>query len=407
VALDAGSRPREVVTMTMKTHSLHRRRHAVMTSLALAMAISVTTAAASPTAALSSDAIADAAEAVVDSVVNVSSTADVSLGPAELDPMFSDPRSPFYLSPDQRKRRSAGSGVIVSAKGRILTNAHVVHGADEILVTLGDGTELDAKVIGVDRASDLAVLELQGQVPALRPLPFGDSSKLRLGEIVLAVGNPFGVGQAVTMGIVSAQGRASLGIVDYEDFIQTDAAINPGNSGGALVNLRGELVGINTAILSRTGGYDGIGFAIPSNMAEPIMNMLIKDGKVSRGYIGVMLSPLTRDWIKEHKPSVKRGVVVTKVVDDGPAARAGIKAHDIIVAVDGKSIDDVGRLRNAIAMKGAGANVDVTIVRGDGRETVSMKTRELPTDGAAAEPARTKKATDDQPKPKPKKKPKK
>jgi serine protease Do len=188
-----------------------------------------------------SDRVADVAEAVVDSVVNISSTRQVEMGPFANDPFFADPRSPFYVGPDDRKAHSLGSGVIITAQGRILTNAHVVNGADDITVTLADGTEHDAKLVGADPRADLAVLQIEGRVPALKPLSLGDSSKLRLGETVLAIGNPFGVGQAVTMGIVSAKGRANMGIVDYEDFIQTDAAINPGNSGGALVNLRGEL----------------------------------------------------------------------------------------------------------------------------------------------------------------------
>src|SRR5690606_15521313 len=188
-----------------------------------------------------------------------------------------------------------GSGVIVSADGTILTNNHVVADAKEIKVTTYDRREFDAKVIGTDPKSDLAVIQIQGAPAGLTPIQFGDSSKLRLGEIVLAIGNPFGVGQTVTMGIVSAKGRADLGIVDYEDFIQTDAAINPGNSGGALINMEGKLVGINTAILSRSGGYQGVGFAIPSNMAAPIMQSLQKTGKVVRGWLGVAIQEVDQE----------------------------------------------------------------------------------------------------------------
>src|SRR5690606_6115467 len=188
-----------------------------------------------------------------------------------------------------------GSGVIVSADGTILTNNHVVADAKEIKVTTYDRREFDAKVIGTDPKSDLAVIQIQGAPEGLTPIQFGDSSKLRLGEIVLAIGNPFGVGQTVTMGIVSAKGRADLGIVDYEDFIQTDAAINPGNSGGALINMAGKLVGINTAILSRSGGYQGIGFAIPTNMAMPIMQSLKANGRVVRGWLGVGIQEVDSD----------------------------------------------------------------------------------------------------------------
>jgi len=330
---------------------------------------------------LDSDQISDAAERVVQSVVNVSTEHQVDLGPFAADPFFNDPRSPFYLNPDERKQMSLGSGVIVNDKGRILTNAHVVGDSDTVKVTLADGTDLDAKVVGVDRQSDLAVIQLQGDLPKLRPITFGDSSKLRLGELVLAVGNPFGVGQAVTMGIVSAKGRASLGITDYEDFIQTDAAINPGNSGGALVNLKGELVGINTAIYSQTGSYAGIGFAIPSNMASPIMKMLVDDGKVSRGYIGVVLQPLTREWLKDHKVAVKRGVVVKGVQAESPAARAGLAEGDVIVSLDGVAVEDVGHLRNTIAMRGANAKLELEVVRGKSTEKVQVKTAELPPTG--------------------------
>ena len=331
---------------------------------------------------LASADIADVAEGVVDSVVNISTTQVVETGPAAFDPFFSDPFSPWGGGDvEPRKANSLGSGVIVSTDGKILTNAHVVRNADEIKVTLHDGSEVDAKLVGIDPRSDLAVLKLEGALPALRPLRFADSSKLRLGEVVLAVGNPFGVGQAVTMGIVSATGRASVGIVDYEDFIQTDAAINPGNSGGALVNLKGELVGINTAILSRTGGYQGIGFAIPTNMARPIMDMLIKNGRVSRGYLGVNLAPLnavTAGKLKISAPKGVHGVLVAAVGDDTPAAKAGLAVGDLITAIDGQDVRDVGRLRNTVAMKGAGKPVSLDVMRGGKSKTVTLTLGELP-----------------------------
>jgi len=203
---------------------------------------------------LTDGSIPDVAERVVDSVVNISTSHVIEAGPASFDPFFSDPFSPGYGDPGDRKAMSKGSGVIITASGRILTNAHVVKDADDIRVTLQDGNDYEAKVVGVDPRADLAVIQLKGNVPTLKPLTFGDSSSLRLGDVVLAIGDPFGVGKSVTMGIVSAKGRGGMGIEEYEDFIQTDAAINPGNSGGALVNLKGELIGINTAIASKSGG---------------------------------------------------------------------------------------------------------------------------------------------------------
>jgi serine protease Do len=326
--------------------------------------------------------ISDVAERVVDSVVNVSTTQQVATGPFAADPFWNDPSSPFYGGDDPRKAQSLGSGVIVSSDGRVLTNAHVIDNAASIRVTLRDGVELDAKLIGSDPRSDVAVLQLipaKGQkLPALKPITIGDSSKLRLGEVVLAVGNPFGVGQAVTMGIVSAVGRASVGIEEYEDFIQTDAAINPGNSGGALVDMNGNLIGINTAILSRTGGYQGIGFAIPTNMARPIMDMLVKDGRVSRGYLGVGLAPLdqaARDQFGIKAPS---GVVIGSVGRGTPAAKAGLAAGDLVTAIDGAPVREVGKLRNAVATRGAGKTVKLDVVRGGVAKSVSVTLSELP-----------------------------
>src|SRR5882724_3632340 len=258
---------------------------------------------------LTDGSIPDVAERVVDSVVNISTSHMVEAGPASYDPFFSDPFSPGYGDPSDRKAMSKGSGVIITGSGRILTNAHVVKDADDIKVTLHDGNDYEAKVVGVDPKADLAVIQLKGNVPSLKPLVFGDSSTLRLGEVVLAIGDPFGVGKSVTMGIVSAKGRGGMGIEEYEDFIQTDAAINPGNSGGALVNLKGELIGINTAIASKSGGYAGIGFAIPTSMARPIMEQLIKDGKVSRGYLGVTIATVTPSVAKENNIATQHGAL--------------------------------------------------------------------------------------------------
>ena len=352
----------------------------------------VTPAAPPPIAAVpGAGDISDVAERVVDSVVNISSSQTiVDDGPAMFDPFFSDPGSPGFGFGDRdpRMAQSMGSGVIVSTDGRVLTNAHVVRGADTITVTLHDGSDHKAKVVGTDPKSDLAVLQLEGKLPALTPLPIADSGKLRLGEVVLAVGNPFGVGQAVTMGIVSATGRASVGIAAYEDFIQTDAAINPGNSGGALVNMRGELVGINTAILSRTGGYQGIGFAIPSTMARQIMDMLVKDGKVSRGYLGVGLMPLDDEAASKLKLAPRSGVLVARVEDGGPAARAGLTAGSVITAVDGQAVHDYGKLRNLIAMTGCNHQVTLSVIENGKPRTVKVKLGEVPADDVTAVPAR-------------------
>jgi serine protease Do len=343
-----------------------------------------TPAQAAPSA-MTDGTIPDVAERVVDSVVNISSSHTVEAGPALFDPFFSNPFSPGYGDLGDRKAMAKGSGVIVTASGRILTNAHVVKDADDIKVTLHDGNDYEAKVIGTDPKADLAVLQLSGSFPALRPLVFGDSATLRLGEVVLAVGDPFGVGKSVTMGIVSAKGRGRMGIVEYEDFIQTDAAINPGNSGGALINLRGELVGINTAIASKSGGYAGIGFAIPTNMARPIMEQLIKDGRVSRGYLGVRIESVTPMIAKENELQAQRGAYVAVVEPGGPAQRAGLTKGDIVVALNGSEIKTSDTLRNTIAMIKPGSTVELEVVRKNGsKATIKTKLGELPTEAAPA-----------------------
>jgi Do/DeqQ family serine protease len=328
---------------------------------------------AAPVAGIPTDgSIADVAERVVDSVVNIS-TSHQERGQVSFDPFGGDD--------DQTPQRSyaKGSGVIVTASGRILTNAHVVDGADDIKVTLQDGTELPAKVIGKDVHADLAVIQLQGKFPALKPITFGDSSALRLGDIVLAVGDGLGVGKSVSMGIVSAKGLTHVGIEDYEDFIQTDAAINPGNSGGALVNLKGELVGINTAIASRSGGSQGIGFAIPTNMARPIMEALVRDGKVRRGYLGVNIATVTPSILKEHKLGAQQGVLVAGIDPRGPGARTGLAEGDVIVGLDGKPVKTDNELRSEIAAAKPGSTVALDVVHQDGqRATIKAQLGELP-----------------------------
>jgi serine protease Do len=322
-------------------------------------------------AIVNTNAIADVAERTVDSVVNISTEATIE---PEVDPFFG---SMFGPSSPQ-KMAGKGSGVIVTANGRILTNAHVINGAQEITVTLQDGSEHTAKVVGKDTRADLAVLQLEGKFPALKPIPWGDSSTLRLGEIVLAVGDGLGVGKSVSMGIVSAKGRG-LRIAEYEDFIQTDAAINPGNSGGALVNLRGELIGINTAIASRSGGYQGIGFAIPTNMAKPIMEQLMKDGKVSRGYLGVGIATMSPSVQSEYGLPTDHGVLVASVEDGSPAEKAGLSAGDIITAINGAEVKTDDALRKTIANIKPGSQVQLDVVRKTGTTaSVKAKLTELP-----------------------------
>ncbi len=310
--------------------------------------------------------ISDVTERVLPSVVNISTTtARRSRGPAQSDPFFNDPSSPFRGRPDSDERygQSLGSGVIVAGNGLVLTNSHVVADAEDIRVSLSDGRELAAELVGADPKSDLAVLKLKGKLGKLTPIRFGRSGTIRLGEIVLAIGNPFGVGQTVTMGIVSAKGRSGMGIVDYEDFIQTDAAINPGNSGGALINLQGELIGINTAILSRTGGYQGIGFAIPTDMAQPIMDSLIRDGHVDRGFLGVNIQTLTRELAESEGLGEARGVLVTRVMQASPAARAGLRRGDIITRIDDKQTLTAAHVVNAVGMAGSGKRVRLEVMR--------------------------------------------
>ncbi|HYC54750.1 MAG TPA: DegQ family serine endoprotease [Candidatus Binatia bacterium] len=323
--------------------------------------------------------LADVAERSMASVVNISTT-KVSKMSEEDSPLFSDPFfRRFFESPQgrgvprERRSQSLGSGVIVSEDGIILTSNHVVEQSDEIKVTLSNGHEYDAEIAGSDPQSDLAVVRLKGKVGDLEPLSFGDSTKLRLAETVLAIGNPFGVGQTVTMGIISATGRANLGITDYEDFIQTDAAINPGNSGGALINVRGELIGINTAIVSRTGGNQGIGFAIPSDMARSIMTSLLETGKVDRGWLGVAIQPLDRDISEALGIDQGQGVLIADVTEGGPAEEAGLQRGDVVLSVDGRAVRSTGELRNLIAAKGAGGEVEIEVLREKERQSFTVE----------------------------------
>lgn len=303
-------------------------------------------------------------------VVNIATRGTIrERGPQ--NPLLEDPffRRFFEVPPESGGRsrpfQSAGSGVIIDAKaGYILTNAHVVENATEITVTLQDGRDVKADVVGSDALSDVAVLKVKSE--GLSQVPLGDSSKIEVGDFVVAIGNPFGLQHTVTSGIISGLSRSGINPDGYEDFIQTDASINPGNSGGALVNLRGELIGINTAILSRTGGNIGIGFAIPVNMARSVMEQLIKFGSVKRGQLGVSMYTVTPDIAHSLGLSSAMGALVSQVVEGSPAAKAGIHTGDVITSVNGQNVKSNSELRNTIGLLRVGDKVDIGLVR-DGK----------------------------------------
>lgn len=276
---------------------------------------------------------------------------------------------------EPRRGGGAGSGVIVTRDGYILTNNHVVEGATEVKVTLSDKRELSAKVVGTDPRTDVAVLKVNAA--NLPVLPISNSGKVEVGDVALAMGNPFGLGQTVTMGIVSATGRAGLNPENYEDFIQTDAAINPGNSGGALVNTSGQLIGINTAIISRSGGNQGIGFAIPISMAREVMDQLVKTGKVVRGYMGAGVQDITPELARAFKLANSQGAAITSVEAGSPAEKGGLKEGDVVTAINGEPVSDAGHLRLRISRTAPGSAVKLTVQRPEGQRelTVTLATR--------------------------------
>ncbi|MFI0471503.1 S1C family serine protease [Halomonas sp. HMF6819] len=322
---------------------------------------------------------ADAVDQAAPAVVNIYSSRIVE---RDQHPLMSDPFfQQFFRGDDptahQRMLSSLGSGVIISQDGYVLTNHHVINDADQIQVALRDGRETLADVVGTDPESDLAVLRID--LDDLPVIELSDSQEVAVGDVALAIGNPFGVGQTVTMGIISATGRSHLGLNAYEDFIQTDAAINPGNSGGALVNAEGALVGINTAIFSRSGGSQGIGFAIPANLAHSILNELVTRGRVIRGWLGIEAQALSRELAASFGLSTPQGVIVAGVVSGGPAAKAGLQPGDVLLSIDNQAILDARATMSDIASIAPGTSLPLTVVRNGESIELTLEVGERPT----------------------------
>ena len=347
----------------------------ILIAAALLLSAATSARAALPLEAMSGEVptLAPMIKEVAPAVVNIAISGSVEV---ERNPFFDDPFfRRFFNVPDQPLRRqfqSAGSGVIVDAeKGYILSNAHVVANADEIEITLFDDRTLSATVIGSDTGSDIALLQVEPD--QLRQIPLGNSEGLEVGDFVVAIGNPFGFSNTVTSGIVSALGRSGLSQDGYEDFIQTDAPINPGNSGGALINLRGELVGINAAIISSTGGNLGIGFAIPINMARSIMDQIIEFGEVRRGLLGVNIYTVTPALAEAYGLDSDTGALVAQVQPASAADEAGVEAGDVIVELDGEDVDDAGELRNRIGLMRVGDEVQLLVIRDGKRKRIRAR----------------------------------
>ena len=311
-------------------------------------------------------------------VVNIATTGhvDVQKHPLLNDPFFKRFFEGYEDMPQRKETKSLGSGVVIDAdKGYIVTNHHVVEGAQEIAVTMHNGHHFKAKLIGSDPEADVAVV--QADIKGLQAIPFGDSDKLRVGDFAVAIGNPFGLGQTVTSGIVSALGRTGLGIEGYENFIQTDASINPGNSGGALVNLRGELIGINTAILAAGGaGNVGIGFAIPINMVRQIVDQLIEYGEVRRGLLGVIMQNLTPELSQAFGLDLHQGVVISQVIEDTAAEEAGLKAGDVVVSINGAPVKSASAMRNMVGLLRVGEEMNITVIREGKKKTMTAVIRD-------------------------------
>jgi len=319
------------------------------------------------------DAVARATPAVVN--IFTSKDARVPFHPFMDDPLFR--RFFGEQSPNERRKESSlGSGVIVSTEGYILTNHHVVEQADEIEIALSDGRRAPARVVGADPETDLAVLK--SELKDVPSIAFGTADGLKVGDVVLAIGNPFGVGQTVTMGIVSALGRTHLGINTFENFIQTDAAINPGNSGGALVDASGNLIGINTAIYSRSGGSQGIGFAIPESVAKQVLQQIVSNGTVTRGWIGVEAQDLSKELADSFGLKSSSGALIAGVLRGGPAEKSGVKPGDILKEVEGKSVADVAGMLNLVAALKPGASATLSLLRNQNPLTVQVLVAKRP-----------------------------
>lgn len=400
----------------MKTSLFSARTRAVLVALGLGAAGTLTWSAmaansSSPTVSVTVDpkpiatatsgpgaSFAPVVKKVAPSVVKVEVTEKAkAVSAPELPPFFNQPGFREFFGEQfgqggpgarggrgalrQPPQRGLGSGVIVSSDGYVLTNSHVVKGADTIKVTFGDGRELTAKVVGTDPQTDLAVIKVEAKdLPAIT---FTDSDKVEVGDMVLAVGNPFGIGQTVTSGMVSGLGRATLGLA-YEDFIQTDAAINPGNSGGALVDAQGRLVGVNTAILSRTGGFQGIGFAIPANLARNVMEQLVTTGKVVRGYLGVSMQEIDADLAKHFDMPTRSGALVAEVVSGSPADKAGLQAGDVITKLDGVDVKDARHLKLTVANFRPDQKVSAEVLRDGKKVDVEINVATRPSEQSLA-----------------------
>jgi serine protease DegQ len=337
-----------------------------------APALSAASAASAPAAGIVFTGYHAAARAASPAVVSVMASRSGQRNPHAQDPTYRF----FFGDRPPQAQVGVGSGVIVSSQGILLTNNHVIEGASEIDVRLSDGREARAEIVGADPETDLAVLRVR--LDHLPAVTLGRMDALKVGDIVLAIGNPFNVGQTVTSGIVSALGRNGLGLSTFEDFIQTDAAINPGNSGGALVDAQGHLVGINTAIFSRSGGSMGIGFAIPVDVAQQVMEGLLRDGQVRRGWIGVEPRDLTPEFVENFRLAVREGVLITGVLQDGPASRAGLKPGDVVVSIAGQPVADTGQLLNAVAALTPGSVATLAVQRGAEALTLKLTVAQRP-----------------------------
>ena len=327
---------------------------------------------------------ADVVAPDLESVVNVFTTKQIKEDDSENNPLndplfrkFFGPMQPFHQAP--MEQHSLGSGVVIEADGYIVTNNHVVEGVDEVKVLLQNKREYIAKIVGTDPPTDIALLKIEAT--DLKPIPFGDSDAIRIADIVLAIGNPFGLDHTVTMGIISAKGRSAGRVLHdkdfYGDFLQTDAAINPGNSGGALIDAAGRLVGINSAIYSRSGGNQGVGFAIPVNLAKTVLQALRSEGKVTRGWLGVMIQDIDQDMADAMNLKTLEGALVSDVMKDSPAEKAGILRGDVITALNGKAITNVDQLRNTVSLMKPGTKVTLTVVREGKPASIAVEIGEL------------------------------